>query len=117
MKRARGSFHARRVNGYHSKDEAERSAELHIWEKIGAIRNLQEQVRFVLIPRQDGIDGDGNVFREHPCTYIADFVYEWTDTGRMVVEDVKGIATPDYIMKRKMMLFLKGIRISEVCKK
>jgi len=44
--------------------------------------------------------------------YVADFVYE-TD-GFLVVEDVKGLKTRDYVLKRKMMLYMHGIRIQEI---
>jgi len=81
------------------------------------------------------------VFDEHPVRYMADFVYEkrragfnhvslfaQTDQGdavvkdsavewwTVVVEDFKGVPTDAYILKRKMMLFLKGIKIREVKK-
>ena len=50
------------------------------------------------------------IFRS--CSYVADFVYE--QNGETVVEDTKGFRTPDYILKRKMMLFFLGVRIKEV---
>ena len=31
-----------------------------------------------------------------------------------VVEDAKGVRTPEYIIKRKLMLYLHGIRVREV---
>jgi hypothetical protein len=49
---------------------------------------------------------------ERACVYKADFVY--IENGRMVVEDVKGCKTPEYKLKRKLMLWVKGIRIREV---
>ena len=51
---------------------------------------------------------------EKSCVYIADFVYKDEETGRTVVEDAKGVKTKDYIIKRKLMLWLHGIRIAEV---
>lgn len=44
--------------------------------------------------------------------YIADFVYH--EDGMQVVEDTKGVRTADYIIKRKLMLWVHGIRIKEV---
>lgn len=45
--------------------------------------------------------------------YIADFVY--TDkNGAKIVEDTKGLKTKDYVLKRKMLLYFKGIKIKEI---
>jgi hypothetical protein len=89
--------------------------------KGGAIKNLQLQVKFVLIPAQYetyeryGAKGqrlkDGQRLVEKECSYIADFVYE--QDGKTIVEDTKGFKTKDYIIKRKLMLFLKGIKVKE----
>ena len=51
---------------------------------------------------------------ERPVKYIADFSY--TKDGETVVEDVKSAATktPEYILKRKMMLWEFGIEVKEV---
>lgn len=46
-------------------------------------------------------------------TYIADFVYTDAATGKLVVEDAKGMRTRDYIIKRKLMLYIHGIKIRE----
>ena len=99
------------TNGYASKREAKRAAELRTLEAIGDIRNLREQVPFLLIPKQDG---------ERACQFVADFVYDeriqaaWPDEGwARVVEDVKGLRTPAYVIKRKLLLFLHGIRVRE----
>ncbi len=50
---------------------------------------------------------------EKAVTYRADFVYS-DNAGNTVVEDVKGIKTKDYIIKRKLMLSVYGVRIKEV---
>lgn len=109
----RNKYHSRKVEVdgilFDSRKEARRYAELLLLEKAGAIRNLQRQVKFDLIPSQKI---DGKVV-ERPCTYVADFTY-LEDTGRFVVEDTKGFKTKDYIIKRKLMLYTHGIRISEV---
>lgn len=91
-------------------------------EKAGAITDLQRQVKFVLIPAQYetferyGKKGqrlkDGQRCIEKECAYVADFVY--TENGKKVVEDTKGFRTKDYIIKRKLMLWVHGIRIKEV---
>lgn len=81
---------------------------MSLLERAGTIQNLQRQVKFELIPSQRI---DGKVV-ERPCTYIADFVY--TENGKMVVEDTKGFRTTDYIIKRKLLLWVHGIRIQEI---
>ena len=88
---------------FDSKREAQRYAELKLLERAGAIQNLQRQVEFELIPKQDG---------EKPVKYKADFVY--TENGQTVVEDAKGMKTKDYIIKRKLMLWIHGIKIREI---
>ena len=77
-------------------------------ERAGAIQNLQRQVKYQLIPSQKIA---GKVV-ERACCYVADFVYE--ENGQTVVEDTKGFKTPEYIIKRKLMLWVHGIRIREV---
>ena len=90
---------------FHSRKEGERYLELKMLQRAGKIRDLSMQVEFELIPKQDG---------ERACKYNADFVYYVADTGKMVVEDVKGKRTREYIIKRKLMLWRHGIKIVEV---
>lgn len=45
--------------------------------------------------------------------YVADFVYK-DENGEEVVEDVKGMRTKEYIIKRKLMLWQYGIQVREV---
>ncbi len=66
-------------------------------------------MRFVLIPRLTR--PSGGVERE--TAYLADFVY-LDEAGHRVVEDVKGAATPEYRLKRKLMLHVHGIEIREI---
>ena len=54
----------------------------------------------------------GKVIERAVC-YVADFVYKDTE-GNTVVEDTKGVKTPDYTIKRKLMLYIHKIRIKEV---
>lgn len=93
---------------FDSKKEANRWQELKILERAGEISHLTRQVKYELIPSQK-VDGK---LVERPCSYIADFVY--LEDGETVVEDTKGYKTPDYIIKRKLMLQVHGIRIREV---
>jgi len=71
--------------------ERDRWLELCLLQKTGKIRDLRRQVPFELIPKQGG---------ERAVTYVADFVYD-TDAVR-VAEDVKGMVTRDYVIKRKL---------------
>jgi len=94
--------------GYHSKKEALRAQALRLLQQAGEIQDLQEQVVFQLLPVQR--DADGKMV-EREVRFIADFVYH--RDGKVIVEDVKGIRTPDYKIKRKLMLYFKQIRILE----
>lgn len=93
---------------FDSKKEYIRYRELVLLQKAGQVTDLKRQVKFELIPSQRV---DGKVL-ERACTYVADFVY--TENGKTVVEDTKGFKTKDYIIKRKLMLWVHGIRIMEV---
>ena len=95
-------------NTFDSQKEYRRFCELSLLEKVGKVTDLQRQVKFELIPAQR-IDGK---VMERACNYVADFVY--TENGKRVVEDTKGYKTKDYIIKRKLMLYVHGIRIREV---
>ena len=100
-------FRNKKEWGFDSKKERLRYQELLILERAGKIQGLTCQVRFELIPAQYQ---NGKCI-ERPCAYVADFTY-WKD-NQFIVEDVKGYKTPDYIIKRKLMLFLRNIRIKE----
>lgn len=95
-----------KTDGYHSKKEAKRASDLRLMQEAGQIRNLREQVQFEIIPKQDG---------ERSAHYIADFQYEEFsgDGWREVTEDCKGYRTADYVLKRKLMLHVHGIKIRE----
>ena len=100
----------KRSGGYDSKREHKRARELQFMQMDGQIRNLREQVKYVLIPAQR--DAHGKLL-ERECAYKADFVYE-DNNGKTVVEDSKGMRTPLYVVKRKLMLQVHGIKIVEV---
>ena len=104
---------------FDSKKEHKRYNELLLLEQAGEIKNLRRQVKFLLIPTQrepSQIGTRGGVKKgkllERECAYIADFVY--TENGKIVVEDTKGLRTKDYIIKRKLMLYVHNIRVREV---
>lgn len=93
---------------FDSVKEARRYCELKLMQRAGVISDLQLQVSFELIPTQRI---DGKVV-ERAVNYIADFVYK--QDGVQVVEDTKGMRTKEYIIKRKLMLYIHGIRIKEI---
>ena len=105
---------------FDSKKEARRYQELKLLEKSGEIHDLQIQVKFILIPKQYSKTeftkaGKPRVI-ESECTYIADFCYIAAD-GEKVVEDTKNPylrKEPRYVIKRKLMLYVHGIRIREI---
>lgn len=89
---------------FDSKKEAERYTFLSALERVGEISELELQKKFVLIPRQNG---------ERECAYYADFCYK-DKNGNFIVEDTKGLKTDVYKIKRKLMLYIHGIKIQEV---
>lgn len=95
---------------FQSKKEYRRFCELLLLEKGGVISDLQRQVKYVLIPSQK----EGKKTIERECSYKADFVYTDNETGETVVEDVKGMRTEVYKIKRKLMLWVHHIKIVEV---
>lgn len=98
---------------FDSKREYNRFIELSLMEKAGMIENLQRQVDYVLVPKQKRQIALKNGRKSEICIkYRADFVY--TKNGQICVEDTKGFATKDYIMKRKLMLYIHGIEVIEV---
>ena len=110
---------------FDSKREMYRYMDLSFMARAGAISDLKRQVVYELIPvqrekstkvykkgRKKGQPREGKII-EKAVTYIADFVYTDTATGQTVVEDVKGVRTRDYVIKRKLMLYIHGIKIRE----
>ena len=117
---------------FDSKREYARWCELCLLQKAGKITDLERQVKFELVPAQKrtvltgeryiksdfkrgifaGMPKSKEVCLEQAVVYIADFVYR--EDGRKVVEDTKGVRTADYIIKRKLMLWVHGIKIREV---
>lgn len=106
---------------FDSQKEALRYKELTFLISEGIITDLQRQVKYVLIPTQREpatVGARGGIKQgkliEKECSYIADFVYTVVETGETVVEDTKGFKTKEYLIKRKLMLFVYGIRIKEI---
>lgn len=131
IKRTKSKYHSRKIirDGmtFDSIKEYRRFCELALLQKAGSITDLKRQVEFELIPSQFEEIPTGELYKrgekkgmpkmkrvcvEQSVKYVADFVY--IENGKTIVEDTKGFQTKDYILKRKMMLYLKGIRINEI---
>lgn len=101
---------------YDSKFESEKAFELQLRQRAGLIKDLQEQVPFVL---QEGyVNNQGKKIR--PITYIADFVYFDCEKQQKIVMDTKSPATRTDVYKIKKKLFEKRYQeyiFIEVCKK
>lgn len=84
--------------------EASRCNELHLLQASGAVDMLQAHPQ-----REWKLEVNGvNV-----TTYRADFIYR-DGSGEFVVEDTKGWVTPEYRIKKALMLAVLGIEIREV---
>lgn len=112
---------------FDSRQEANRYKELSLMRRAGIISELELQKPFELIPAQFEEIKTGEVYKigpkkgqpktkrvciENSVVYIADFVYK--ENGKTVVEDAKGFRTKDYIIKKKLMLYIHGIKVKEV---
>jgi hypothetical protein len=91
---------------FDSKAEARRYGQLIMLERSGAIAGLTRQVPFVLAK---SVKFAGAPRAKPAMKYIADFVYTDTQTGKIVVEDVKGMKTALFQAKRHWMLAIHGI--------
>ena len=80
---------------FDSKWEAERYGQLVMLQRANHIRDLKTQVRFDIIINEQKV-----------CAYIADFTYyEINQDGseQFIVEDAKGVETPEFKLKKKLM--------------
>lgn len=100
---------------FDSVKEMRRYSQLKLLERAGEISDLELQKEYELLPNQRGADGK---VIERAVNYKADFVYK--ENGETVVEDVKGYRDPKggayakFVMKRKLMLYVHGIRVKEI---
>jgi hypothetical protein len=85
---------------FDSQAEATRYGVLKVIQASGLITGLRLQV-----PYQITVNG------KKVCRYVADFVY--IENGKEVVEDVKGMKTPVYNLKKKLMEAVLGVVIFE----
>lgn len=92
---------------FDSVKEKNRYIGLKQMEKLGVIQNLQRQVKYELQP---SFKLNGKTIRA--ITYIADFVYIQDDVE--VIEDVKGMRTKEYLLKKKMFEYKYQKEIKEI---
>jgi len=85
---------------FDSLKEGRRYQQLKLLEKAGEIENLELQPKYDLM-----VNGKKVGF------YKADFRY--VENGELVVEDVKGMKTPIYNLKKKMVKAIYNIDIKE----
>ena len=103
---------------FDSVKEARRYKQLKLLQLAGEISDLRMQVPFELVPAQyersksvysrgakKGQPKRGRCI-EKAVTYFADFVY--SENGRRIVEDAKGMRTKDYVIKRKLFRWRYG---------
>ena len=93
------------VHGYASRKEAGIAGDLAILAKAGKILCLHEQVPFVLVEGRNEV---------RSIKYVADFTWVDADTGLPHIGDAKGMRTPVYLLKKKMMYLLCGLTIEEL---
>jgi Fe2+ transport system protein B len=95
-----GDKSTRTIDGitFDSAAEMSRWCELKMLEKSGVISNLERQPRFTLIEKRGKV--------KHKREYIADFSY--IENKKCVIEDVKGVKTAVYTLKRDLFLSLYG---------
>ena len=87
------------LNGkvFDSKKEAKRYCELIKLEQAGLIKDLETQKKFLLL---DTFKKNGKTYKQ--ISYYADFVYFDVYSKKTIVEDVKGVKTQVYKIKRKL---------------
>ena len=86
-----------------SKKEGKRYAELKLLAKSNHIQTLQVQPKFPVWI------GGKEIF-----IYIADFSYYDVKKDQIIYEDVKGVRTPVYRLKKKIVEAVYSIEITEI---
>ena len=101
-------YHNRRVTvdgiSFQSVKEASRWQELRMLERAGEITGLVRQQKIELIPKT-------KLYRA--CYYVCDFIYFDKRENKTIYEDVKGVHTKEYLLKRKLLYWRHGIEILE----
>ena len=100
----RNKYHNRKTKGFDSAKEWRRNQELDALQRAGEISELNRQVPFVLMPSYIVADKTTKQgFRTvREIRYIADFTYR-LKSGKRIIEDVKGMQTEVFKLKRKLL--------------
>jgi len=93
---------------FDSQKEANRYVELKLMEDTDYIKDLELQKKFELIPKYE-INGR----KVRAMNYICDFYYYDVLNKKYIVEDVKGMKTQVYKLKKKMFEYKYKIEIIE----
>lgn len=91
---------------FDSKREAARWRELTLLQRAGHISDLQRQVAYVLAP---GVKFAGARRAQPALRLIVDFAYR--ERGELVLEDVKGVITTAFTIKRHLLKALHGLEV------
>lgn len=115
--RSRSKYHAKatEIDGlrFASQEEGRRYAELKLLQQVKAIRDLECQPAFPIHVVK--LYRNGWPIEIATCgKYIADFQYTDCRSGEIVTEDVKGIKTATYRLKKKLVEAIHGITIREI---
>lgn len=110
MRRSKYGSRKTEIEGivFDSAAEASRYGQLRMMQNAGMITGLRRQVSYEIIPSEKGPDGRSL----RPLRYVADFVYI-DCRGIEHVEDVKGVLTKEYRIKKRLMWHILGIAIEE----
>nr|DAX80367.1 MAG TPA: Endonuclease [Caudoviricetes sp.] len=100
----RSKYRNRKTKGFDSAKEWRRNQELETLQRAGEISELNRQVPFVLMPSYTIADETTRQgFRTvREIRYIADFTYRLKN-GTRIIEDVKGMQTDVFKIKRKLL--------------
>lgn len=97
---------------FDSKAEGKRYLDLMLMQRAGEISDLILQPKFELAK---GVKFTGDARAKPALRYTGDFLY-LDKAGNRIVEDVKGMATQAYKIRRHLMLALLGIEVMEIHK-
>lgn len=107
-------YHNKKViyNGikFDSKKEMQRYKDLELLESTDYICNLELQKKFLLQEGYTNAKGK----KRRPIYYIADFYYYDYIDNKWVVEDVKGVRTDVYKLKKKLFEYKYNLTIDEL---
>ena len=95
---------------FSSKKEMQRYKDLELLESTDYICNLELQKKFLLQEGYTNAEGK----KRRPIYYIADFYYYDYIDNKWVVEDVKGVRTDVYKLKKKLFEYKYNLTIDEL---